>query len=198
VATYDLQPQMSAPEVSDRVVEGIRSGDYDFIALNYANPDMVGHTGILEAAIAAVEEIDLGLGRILEADRCGGRHTSRHRRHGNCEQMIDPKTGEPHTAHTLNPVPCILYGRSAEGAKLRDGGRLADVAPTLLDLLDLPQPDAMTGISLLGAAPQQVDLLDESFTAQASQDSSVADGNAALSAIERERAQELLSAVSGN
>ncbi len=162
VATYDLQPEMSAGELMDKAVESIKSEKFDFIVLNFANPDMVGHTGVMEAAVKAVETVDVGLGRIANAlDEVGGAAVVI-ADHGNCEQMIDPKTGGPHTAHTTNLVPCILLGKGLENETMRDGGRLADVAPTLLNLLNLPQPDAMTGISLLGAAPDQVDSFEAS------------------------------------
>jgi 2,3-bisphosphoglycerate-independent phosphoglycerate mutase len=147
VATYDLQPEMSAPEVSDRLVQAIETG-YDLIVVNYANPDMVGHTGSLPAAIAACEAVDAGLGRALAAlDRAGGAMVVT-ADHGNCDLMVDPVTKQPHTAHTLNPVPVILVGGPA-GARLRDGGRLADLAPTVLQLMGLPQPPEMTGQSLI-------------------------------------------------
>lgn len=149
VATYDLQPQMSAPEVTAAVTNAIRSGQFDFIALNFANPDMVGHTGILEAAIAAVEEIDRDLGEVVKAiDEVGGALLVI-ADHGNCDQMIDYVTREPHTAHTTNPVPCILHGDDCHNYHLRSGGKLADVAPTLLDLMRIEKPAAMTGESLL-------------------------------------------------
>ena len=147
VATYDLQPEMSAPELTAKAVEAIGSGRYDLIVLNFANPDMVGHTGSLPAAIKAVETVDAGLGRIEAAVEKAGGALLVIADHGNCEMMRDPETGGPHTAHTTNPVPVLLTGRP--GAVLRDGGRLADVAPTLLALLDLRQPAAMTGRSLL-------------------------------------------------
>jgi 2,3-bisphosphoglycerate-independent phosphoglycerate mutase len=154
VATYDLQPEMSAPELTDRAVEAIGSGRYDLIILNYANPDMVGHTGSLPAAIKAVETVDTGLGRIAEAVRKAGGALLVTADHGNCEVMRDPDTGEPHTAHTTNPVPVLLAG--VEGVSLADG-RLADIAPTLLELMGLPTPPQMTGTSLLprqdGRAP---------------------------------------------
>ncbi|MFN3210285.1 MAG: 2,3-bisphosphoglycerate-independent phosphoglycerate mutase [Roseovarius sp.] len=146
VATYDLQPEMSAGEVTDHLVEAIAEG-YDFIVVNYANPDMVGHTGDLDAAIRACEAVDAGLGRVLDAlDKAGGAIIVT-ADHGNCETMVDPLTGGPHTAHTTNPVPVIVRG-APEGARLRDG-RLADLAPTVLDLMGLPRPDEMTGESLL-------------------------------------------------
>jgi 2,3-bisphosphoglycerate-independent phosphoglycerate mutase len=147
VATYDLQPEMSAPELTDKAVEAIRGGKYDLIVLNYANPDMVGHTGILAAAIKAVETVDRGLGRLAEAIRSAGGALLATADHGNCELMRDPETGGPHTAHTTNPVPVVLLG-GGEGVGLSDG-RLADLAPTLLALMQLPQPAEMTGVSLL-------------------------------------------------
>ncbi|MBB5690867.1 2,3-bisphosphoglycerate-independent phosphoglycerate mutase [Roseomonas alkaliterrae] len=147
VATYDLQPEMSAPELAEKAVAAIGSGTYDLIVLNFANADMVGHTGSLEAAIRAVEAVDAGLGRIAEAVRAAGGALLVTADHGNAEMMRDPATGGPHTAHTTNPVPAILMGGPA-GARLADG-RLADIAPTLLALLGLGQPAAMTGASLL-------------------------------------------------
>ncbi|KAB2886589.1 MAG: 2,3-bisphosphoglycerate-independent phosphoglycerate mutase [Albidovulum sp.] len=146
VATYDLKPEMSAPEVTDHLVAAI-GGGYDLIVVNYANPDMVGHTGVLSAAIAAVEEVDRGLGRAVAALEKARGAMIVTADHGNCEVMIDPATGGPHTAHTTNPVPVILVGGPA-GARLRDG-RLADLAPTLLDLMGLPLPPEMTGRSLI-------------------------------------------------
>jgi 2,3-bisphosphoglycerate-independent phosphoglycerate mutase len=148
VATYDLQPEMSAPEVIEKTIAAIKGLEYDVIVLNLANPDMVGHSGILEAAMKAVEAVDLGLGQIAKAlDEVNGAAIII-ADHGNAEQMIDPVTGEPHTAHTTNPVPCILYNGDAD-IKLRDGGKLADVAPTMLQLLHVDKPDVMTGESLL-------------------------------------------------
>jgi 2,3-bisphosphoglycerate-independent phosphoglycerate mutase len=146
VATYDLQPEMSAPELTDKAVEAIGSGKYDLIVLNYANPDMVGHTGSLKAAVKAVETVDTGLGRIAEAIRRAGGALLVTADHGNCELMRDPETGGPHTAHTTNPVPVVLLGGG--DVTLADG-RLADIAPTLLALMGLPQPQEMTGVSLL-------------------------------------------------
>jgi 2,3-bisphosphoglycerate-independent phosphoglycerate mutase len=146
VATYDLQPEMSAPELTEKAVEAIGSGKYDLIVLNYANPDMVGHTGSLPAAIKAVETVDAGLGRIAEAIRGSGGALLVTADHGNCEMMRDPETGGPHTSHTTNPVPVLLTGGGNAGLS---EGRLADVAPTLLELMDLPQPKEMTGHSLL-------------------------------------------------
>jgi 2,3-bisphosphoglycerate-independent phosphoglycerate mutase len=140
---------MSAPEVTERLVEAIR-GDYDLIVVNYANPDMVGHTGSLEAAIKACEAVDAGLGRALEALRAKGGAMLVTADHGNCETMIDPETGGPHTAHTTNRVPLVLVqeGPGALDCVLADG-RLGDLAPTILHLMDLPQPAEMTGRSLL-------------------------------------------------
>jgi len=150
VATYDLKPEMSAPELTERAVAAIRAGAHDLIVLNYANADMVGHTGSLEAAIRAVEAVDAGLGRIAAAVREAGGALLVTADHGNAEQMRDPATGGPHTAHTTNPVPVLLLGGPA-GVTLADG-RLADIAPTLLALLRLAQPAAMTGASLLRPA----------------------------------------------
>ncbi|SNB64635.1 phosphoglycerate mutase [Arboricoccus pini] len=147
VATYDLQPSMSATTLCDKFVEAVRSGRFDFILINFANPDMVGHTGSLPAAIEAVETVDGCLGRVAEAVASMGGAAIITADHGNCEMMVDPETGEPHTAHTLNPVPCMLLG-GPKGSSLGDG-RLADVAPTLLALLGQPQPAAMGGQSLL-------------------------------------------------
>ena len=146
VATYDLQPEMSAPEVTRALVAAIHAG-YDLIVVNYANPDMVGHTGDLAAAIRACEAVDAGLGQAVAALEAVGGAMIVCADHGNCEMMRDPVTGGPHTAHTTNPVPVILVG-GPPGARLRDG-RLADLAPSLLQLMHLPQPPEMTGTSLL-------------------------------------------------
>ncbi|GAB1378591.1 2,3-bisphosphoglycerate-independent phosphoglycerate mutase [Pararhodobacter aggregans] len=146
VATYDLAPEMSSGDVTDRFVAAIEAG-YDLIVTNYANPDMVGHTGVVEAGVKAVEAVDRGLGRVLAAlEKVGGAMIVT-ADHGNCEQMIDYATGGPHTAHTTNLVPVILVGGPA-GVTLADG-RLADLAPTILELMDLPQPEDMTGQSLI-------------------------------------------------
>ena len=146
VATYDLQPEMSAPELTTKAVAAIGSGKYDLIVLNYANPDMVGHTGKLDAAIKAVETVDAGLGQIVDAIRKAGGALLVTADHGNCEMMRDPETGGPHTAHTTNPVPVVL----ADGGDVALAeGRLADIAPTLLELMELQQPGEMTGTSLL-------------------------------------------------
>ncbi|WP_170582711.1 2,3-bisphosphoglycerate-independent phosphoglycerate mutase [Ruegeria arenilitoris] len=146
VATYDLQPEMSAAEVTDNFVKAIEAG-YDLIVTNYANPDMVGHTGDLQAAIKACEAVDQGLSRVVAALEKAGGAMIVTADHGNCETMIDPETGGPHTAHTLNPVPVALVG-GPDGATLREG-RLSDLAPTVLNLMGLPKPPEMTGQSLL-------------------------------------------------
>src|SRR5262245_55897931 len=150
VATYDLKPEMSAPELTDRAVEAIGSGRYDLIVLKYANHDMVGHTGSLPASIKAVEAVDAGLGRIAEAITKAGGALLVTADHGNCEMMRDPDTGGPHTAHTTNPVPVLLLG---ENNGSLGAGRLADIAPTLLELMGLRQPLEMSGRSLLRAVP---------------------------------------------
>jgi 2,3-bisphosphoglycerate-independent phosphoglycerate mutase len=151
VATYDHKPEMSAAGVADAVVAAVEAGTFDFILVNFANPDMVGHTGVLPAAISAVEAVDVGIGRIADAVRAKRGALIVTADHGNCELMKDPKTGEPHTAHTLNPVP-LVYVNDADadaGVKILSGGRICDVAPTMLELLGLPVPAAMTGHSLL-------------------------------------------------
>lgn len=149
VDTYDHKPEMSAAGVADAVVKAVDSGKFDFVLVNFANPDMVGHTGVLPAAIAAVEAVDHGIGRIAEAVRKQGGALLITADHGNCELMIDPKTGAPHTAHTLNPVPLVYVNDADRSAKIRSGGRICDVAPTMLEIMGLPKPAAMTGISLL-------------------------------------------------
>lgn len=146
VATYDLQPEMSAPEVTEKFIEAIKAG-YDLIVTNYANPDMVGHTGDLKAAMAACEAVDQGLAQVVAALEEAGGAMVVTADHGNCEQMTDPETGGAHTAHTTNLVPVALVGGPA-GARLRNG-RLADLAPTLLDLMGLDKPAEMTGETLL-------------------------------------------------
>ncbi|RDV04102.1 2,3-bisphosphoglycerate-independent phosphoglycerate mutase [Undibacter mobilis] len=147
VATYDLQPEMSAPELTDKAVEAITSGKYDLIVLNFANADMVGHTGSIPAAVKAVETVDTGLGKIAKAIEQMGGALLVTADHGNAEMMVDPDTGGPHTAHTLNPVPLILMG--AGNRIVVKEGRLADIAPTLLELMGLPKPAEMTGTSLM-------------------------------------------------
>ncbi len=145
VATYDLQPEMSAPELTEKAVSAIRGGTYDLIVLNYANPDMVGHTGSLEAAIKAVQTVDQCLGQLVDAVTARRGAMLIIADHGNCELMRDPETGGPHTAHTSNKVPVILVGA---GSQALHDGRLADVAPTLLALMGLAQPAEMTGQTL--------------------------------------------------
>ena len=148
VATYDLQPEMSAPEVCDKLCAAIRSGDYDVIIINFANPDMVGHTGVLPAAIKAVETVDTCVGKAVEALKemdgvmfiCAD--------HGNCEQEINYETGEPLTSHTTNPVPFILVNADPSYG-LREGGKLCDIVPTLIELMGMEKPAEMTGQSLL-------------------------------------------------
>ena len=148
VATYDLQPEMSARAVTDEVVNAIESSKFDLIVLNYANPDMVGHTGMLDAAIKAVESIDACLGRLFAAvEKCGGLVLLT-ADHGNCEMMYDESTHGPHTAHTLDRVPVMLVGKTENANILRDG-KLADVAPTLLELMHMAKPDVMDGQSLI-------------------------------------------------
>jgi 2,3-bisphosphoglycerate-independent phosphoglycerate mutase len=147
VKTYDQKPEMSAYGVAEMVVEGIRSGSYDFIVVNFANCDMVGHTGVLEAGIKAVETTDTCLGQILTALEQAGGQAVIIADHGNAEQMINYEDGSPHTAHTTFPVPVIVVGCS-EATALRTDGALCDVAPTLLKMMKLPQPSEMTGSSL--------------------------------------------------
>jgi 2,3-bisphosphoglycerate-independent phosphoglycerate mutase len=151
VATYDLKPEMSAFEVTDRLVAAIEGGKYDLIVVNFANTDMVGHTGDLAAAIRAVEAVDRCLGRVRDALKKVGGAMIVTADHGNAEMMEDPVTHEPHTAHTLNRVPVVLVNGPGDGLRLRDG-RLADIAPTLLALMALPQPKEMTGRSLMAPA----------------------------------------------
>lgn len=147
VATYDLKPEMSAPEVADEADRLIRSGEFDLVVLNFANCDMVGHTGIMEAAVKAVEAVDAGVGKVVAAMQSIGGYVLLTADHGNSEQMVDYETGEPHTAHTTNPVPVMLIS-DLEGVTLRNG-ILADLAPTVLELLGIEQPEEMTGKSLL-------------------------------------------------
>src|SRR4030095_96992 len=142
VATYDLQPEMSAFEVTDKLVAAIASGKYDAIVCNYANGDMVGHTGNLDAATRAVEVLDTCIGRVVEAAQKAGGEVLITADHGNVEMMYDHATGQPHTAHTLNLVPCLYVGREA---LMAGGGSLQDIAPTLLAIMGLPEPAEMTG-----------------------------------------------------
>jgi 2,3-bisphosphoglycerate-independent phosphoglycerate mutase len=146
VATYDLKPEMSALEVTDRLVAAIASAKYDAIVCNYANGDMVGHTGKLDAATRAIETLDACLGRVVEAARAVGGEVLITADHGNAERMHDDITGQPHTAHTLNLVPCVYVGRDAA---IAEGGSLQDIAPTLLAMLGIAQPREMTGRALV-------------------------------------------------
>jgi 2,3-bisphosphoglycerate-independent phosphoglycerate mutase len=148
VATYDLQPQMSAYEVRDELLARIDSGKYDLIVLNFANPDMVGHTGIFEAAVRAVEVVDGCVGEIVNRILSLGGAVLLPADHGNAEKMRDSDTGQPHTAHTTNPVPFTLITSDRKSYSLREDGILADVAPTALELMHIPQPEAMTGRTL--------------------------------------------------
>jgi 2,3-bisphosphoglycerate-independent phosphoglycerate mutase len=152
VATYDEKPEMSAAAVAEATESAIRSGKYDFVLVNFANPDMIGHTGVLSAAIEAVEVVDSGVAKIVDATRALGGVVLITADHGNCELMKDPATGQPHTAHTLNPVPFLYVNDADRQAQIRPGGRLCDVAPTMLALLGLAQPPEMSGHSLLSRA----------------------------------------------
>lgn len=147
VATYDQKPEMSSKEVTENLVTAINCGEYDLIIANYANPDMVGHTGDLKAAIKACESVDKAMIEITDAVNNIDGSMIICADHGNCEKMINVQTGNPHTAHTTNPVPVILVNK--QNMHLRDGGRLADIAPTLLELIGLDQPIEMTGRSLI-------------------------------------------------
>ena len=148
VATYDLKPEMSAYEVCDKLVEAIKSDKYDVIIINFANPDMVGHTGVESAAIKAVEAVDTCVGRAVEALKEVDGQMILCADHGNCEQLVDYTTGVPFTAHTTNPVPFILINYDP-AYTLKEGGCLADLAPTLIDMMGLEKPVEMTGHSLL-------------------------------------------------
>jgi 2,3-bisphosphoglycerate-independent phosphoglycerate mutase len=152
VATYDLQPEMSAPEVTDKLVAAIASGKFDLIVVNYANTDMVGHTGDLAAARKAVEAVDVALGRLRQAIEKAGGVMLITADHGNAEMMFDHAIHQPHTAHTLNRVPVVMVNGPKGVRSLRDG-ILADIAPTMLALMGLKQPAEMTGHSLLEGAP---------------------------------------------
>ncbi|MCY3712550.1 MAG: 2,3-bisphosphoglycerate-independent phosphoglycerate mutase [Gemmatimonadetes bacterium] len=148
VATYDEKPEMSAPEVAARVADAVRGGEYDFVLVNFANPDMVGHTGSLPAAVSAVETVDRCLGEVMDAVRSAGGGAIVTADHGNAEMMVDPASSAPHTAHTTNPVPLILVDDKREHRPLRTGGRLADVAPTVLSMMGISCPVSMTGTDL--------------------------------------------------
>lgn len=148
VATYDLQPEMSAPEVTDKLVEAIGSGKYDVVICNFANGDMVGHTGKFDAAVKAVEALDQCLARLVDAVEKADGHMLITADHGNCEQMEDPKSGQPHTAHTTDPVPLVYVGNKPVTLQA-EGGKLSDIAPSILKLMGMPQPKEMTGQPLL-------------------------------------------------
>ena len=156
VATYDLQPAMSLPELTDRVVAEIASRAYDVVIMNIANPDMVGHTGVMKAAVEAVRDTGAAIERIVAAVDALDGVALITADHGNCELMFDPSTGQPHTAHTSNPVPLILVDRKKRFGALREGGALENVAPTMLAILGIAQPPAMTGKSLLTPDPAVV------------------------------------------
>ena len=149
VSTYDQKPEMSAEDVTAKVLAEIESAESALIVVNFANGDMVGHTGVLEAAIKAVETVDACVGRIVDATLAKGGSLVVTADHGNCEQMVDPASGGPHTAHTTFDVPLIVVEPDIEGKRLREGGRLADIAPTILELMGLPIPEQMTGVPLL-------------------------------------------------
>ena len=149
VSTYDQLPEMSAYAVCDEVVKRIDAGSHDLIVVNFANGDMVGHTGVLAAAIKAVQHVDICCGKVLDALTRRGGAAIVTADHGNCEQMIDPETGGPHTAHTTYPVELIVMDEQFRGKKLRDGGRLSDVAPTLIQMMGLEKPKEMDGVSLI-------------------------------------------------
>ena len=149
VATFDMKPEMSAYEVTDAVIDEINAEKYDVIILNYANCDMVGHTGVMEAAVKAVKTVDECIGRVVDAILAKGGKAIITADHGNADQMVDPQTGEPFTAHTTNPVPVIVVDPQHKKYALRSGGRLADLCPTMLDMMGLPKPAEMTGESLI-------------------------------------------------
>lgn len=164
VATYDMQPEMSAPEVTDKLVAAIEGGSYDVIICNYANPDMVGHTGKFDAAVKAIEAIDACLGRIVAAiDNCGGEMLVT-ADHGNAELMLDNNSGQPHTAHTTNLVPLVYVGRPAQ---MLENGALSDIAPTMLTLMNMPIPPDMTGHPLVELLPEVSDATGQEAIADA-------------------------------
>ena len=166
VATYDLQPEMSAYEVTDKLVAAIDADAFDLVVVNFANGDMVGHSGILEAAEKAVLAVHKCLGRLREAVEKKGGVLLITADHGNAEQMVDPVTGQPHTAHTLNKVPFILVNGPAAVKHLADG-QLSDVAPTILELMHIPQPKEMTGHSLLHGPDSALRAKDSALRASA-------------------------------
>ena len=148
VATYDLKPEMSAPQVCEKLLDAIRSEKYDVIVINFANPDMVGHTGVISAAIKAIETVDECVGKAVQAVKDVDGVLFICADHGNAEQMIDYTTGQPHTAHTTNPVPFILVNYDP-AYTLKEGGCLADIVPTLINVMGMEQPAEMTGKSLI-------------------------------------------------
>lgn len=149
VATYDLKPEMSAPELTQKLTAAIRSGQYDTIICNYANGDMVGHTGVFDAAVKAAEAIDQCLSEVVLAVEEVNGECLITADHGNAEQMEDPTSGQPHTAHTCEPVPLVYVGANRNRSLQTSGGALSDIIPTLLDLMDIEQPSEMTGHSLI-------------------------------------------------
>ncbi len=149
VSTYDQMPEMSAYGIADEVVRRIDSAAYDLVVVNFANGDMVGHTGVLAAAVKAVEHVDICVGKVLEATQRQNGVAIVTADHGNCEQMIDPATGGPHTAHTTYDVECILVDDRLRGKKLREGCRLADIAPTALQMMEMERPGEMSGRTLV-------------------------------------------------
>jgi 2,3-bisphosphoglycerate-independent phosphoglycerate mutase len=148
VATYDLQPEMSAAEVADVVITAMQFGEADFIVVNFANGDMVGHTAVRAAVIEAVEVLDREVGRVLEAATASNYSVVLTADHGNCDEMVDPLTGKPHTQHSNHPVPCLII--DPEVHKLTQGGNLSAIAPTVLQLMGIPRPAAMSGESVIG------------------------------------------------
>jgi len=152
VRTYDLKPEMSAREVTEVVLERLDSGKYDVLVVNFANPDMVGHTGVLAAALKAAEVVDECVGRILDKVQSLGGAALVTADHGNFERMIDGTPDKPHTSHTIGDVPLVVVDGRFKGSRLREGGNLADIGPTLLEMMGLPKPDEMTGRSLLEGA----------------------------------------------
>ncbi len=149
VPTYDLKTEMSATEVTESLLHALGRGDYGFVIVNFANGDMVGHTGVIPAAVKAIETVDIDVGRIVDAVLSKNGVLIVTADHGNAEQELDPETGGPFTAHTTNPVPFILVSKQMEHVRLRDGGALCDIAPTILDVMGIPKPDEMTGTSLI-------------------------------------------------
>jgi 2,3-bisphosphoglycerate-independent phosphoglycerate mutase len=147
VATYDLQPEMSAREVADVVIEAMQSVAYEFIVVNFANGDMVGHTAVVAAIIEAVEVLDREVGRVLDAALANDYSVILTADHGNCDEMVDPQTGEPHTQHSNHPVPCLIIDDAVQ--TLRAGGNLSAIAPTVLQLMGIPQPEVMSGSSVI-------------------------------------------------